>query len=155
MVKKLLAVLLFIFAANYNCQPLQLKSFAEIFDNIKAGAEVRVVIHYGNCKLFVDGKEETPPEDIGGMELKTFEYFGKGSIKNDAAFISASETVLISHPKYGYVYNYIKIRIYDNDSVEIIARYLDPKSYEVKMDETFRTKINNGKNEGAAFFYLN
>jgi len=122
---------------------------------MKEGGIVKVVIHYGKCKLFVEEKEENPPEVIGGMEIKAFEYFGKGAIKNESAFISASETILISHSLYGYVYNYIKIRVYDDNSVEIIARYLDPKSFEVKMDETFYTKVNNDKNDGGAFFYLN
>lgn len=153
--KILIAVLLFVFTANYNCQPTQLKSFTEIFDNMSVGAGIKVVIHYGKCKLITGGKEVIPPEAIGGMELKTFEYFGKGAIRNELAFIATSESVLISHPKYGYVYNYIKIKIFDDDSVEIIARYLDPKSYEIKMDETFYTKVNNSKNEGAAFFYMN
>jgi hypothetical protein len=122
---------------------------------MKAGVEIRVVIHYGKCKLIIEGKEVIPPEVIGGMEIKTFEYFGKGSTKNESTFISTSEKVLISHPEYGYVYNYIKIKIFDDDSVEIIARYLDPKSFEIKMDETFYTKVNNGKNEGASYFYMN
>jgi hypothetical protein len=61
--------------------------------------------------------------------------------------------VLISHPRYGYVLNYVKLRIADDDTVEIIARYLKPGTYEVVMDETFRGALSDGKTEkGVACF---
>ena len=75
------------------------------------------------------------------------------SIRNEKAYVTASETRLISHRSYGYVLNYVKIRIFEDDSVEIIARYLDPNSYEVKMDETFTALVNNGSNDGAVYLY--
>ena len=75
------------------------------------------------------------------------------SIRNELAFVSSSENVLISHSYYGYVYNYVKLRIYENEKVEIIARYLDPLTLEVRMDETFYTLINNGENDGGLFLF--
>lgn len=135
-------------------QTQQLKDFNQLFNSLKSGESVRAIIHYELCRLVIDGKEEVAPNAIGGMDLNTFEYFAKGSVRNDNAFISASETVLISHPRYGYVLNYVKLRIYEDDNVEIVARYLDPKTYEVKMDETFYARINNGNNSGALFLYV-
>ena len=75
------------------------------------------------------------------------------SVRNDKAYVTASETKLIAHRSYGYVLNYVKIRIFEDDSVEIIAQYLDPKTYEVKMDETFNAVINNSSNDGAVYLY--
>jgi len=135
-------------------QTQQLKDFNQLFNSLKSGETVRAIIHYELCRLVIDGKEEVAPNAIGGMDLNTFEYFAKGSVRIDNAFISVSETVLISHPRYGYVLNYVKLRIYEDDNVEIVARYLDPKTYEVKMDETFYTRINNGNNSGALFLYV-
>lgn len=135
-------------------QTQQLKDFNQLFNSLKSGETVRAIIHYELCRLVIDGKEEVAPNAIGGMDLNTFEYFAKGSVRIDNAFISVSETVLISHPRYGYVLNYVKLRIYEDDNVEIVARYLDPKTYEVKMDETFYARINNGNNSGALFLYV-
>ncbi|NMB81677.1 MAG: hypothetical protein GYA14_07640 [Ignavibacteria bacterium] len=135
-------------------QENQLKDFNRLLSSIKSGAEVRTIIHYSLAKLVIDGKTEQAPDAIGGMNLNTFEYFAIGSVRNDKAFVSASETVLISHPRYGYVLNYIKLRIYEDNTVEIIARYLDPKTYEIKMDEIFYGEINNGSNNGAVYLFL-
>lgn len=134
-------------------QPIQLNNFDELLSSLKEGRNVRAVIYYSKCRLVVDGKEEKSNEVVGGMGLNTFEYFAKATVNNDRAFIASSETVLIFHPRYGHVLNYVKLRIYDDDSVEIIARYLDPITYEIKMDETFYSSIAYANNDAAVYFY--
>ncbi len=136
-------------------QPEQLKNFESLLANLKSGNTVKAIIHYSLAKLVIDGKEEKAPDAIGGMEFRTFEYFAKGTVRNDRAFISISETVLISHMRYGYVLNYVKLRTYEDNSLEIIARYLDPRTYEVRMEETFYSEINNGANSGAVYLFVN
>ena len=133
-------------------QTASLKSFNEIFSSLQDGKRVRLVVHYDKCRLTINGKEEKSPDAVGGMDLNSFEYFAKGSVKNERAFVTSSETILISHPRYGYVYNYIKLRVYDDNEVEIIARYLDPKTFEVKMDESFYSVVSTNNN--AVLFYL-
>jgi len=135
-----------------NAQTTQLNNFDEIMNALKSGESVRAVIYYGDTKLIIDGNEEEAPNAVGGMMLETWEYFAKGTVRNERAYVTSSESVLIGHGYYGYVYNYAKLRIYEDNSVEIIARYLDPKTFEVKMDETFKSVINNGE-EGAVYFY--
>jgi hypothetical protein len=149
-------LLLLVFNTSFLfCRSISLKSYDELFGALKEGKSVRVVIHFGKCQLIIDGKEEKAPDAIGGMDLKTFECFAGASVKNKKSFITSSETQLISHPRFGYVYNYVKLRIYEDDTVEIIARYLDPKNLDVKMDETFRTSINSKHKDGAVLFFAN
>ncbi len=132
----------------------QLTNFEEVYDAVVGGEEVRIVIHYAKTDLMIDGKAEEAPDAIGGMDLGTYEYFAVGTVRNEKAYISTSETVLIGHPFYGYVLNYVKLRIYEDDTVEVIAQYLDPNTYEVKMDEKFLGKINNIENEAGIYFYI-
>jgi hypothetical protein len=154
MKKPLLFILLFIFSVSpINSQPIQLNNFEELMSALINGNDIRLVIHYSKCKLMVDGKEENGPDIIGGMEIKSFEYFAAKTIGNEKAFLASSETLLIHHSRYGYVFNYVKIRIFENNQTEVFARYLDPVSYEVKMDDVFYSEINNGKNEGGLFCY--
>ncbi len=130
-----------------------LADFAAIMNALTEGKEVRAVLHYGHCRLLVDGKETAAPDAIGGMELTTFEYFAAGSIGNPKAFVTTSETVLISHPTRGYVYNYVKLKIYEDNAVDVVARYLNPSTFEVVMDEIFYGQISTGtENHGAYFF---
>ncbi len=153
--KKILYTIL-ILCAGINtliCQPVQLKNFKETLNSLKNGNSVRVVVYYKKCKLITGGKEEQPPDAVGGMELKSFEYFAKGSVNNEKSYIASSEIVLISHPRYGMVYNYIKFRFFEDNTVEITARYIDPKTYEVKMDESFYSYIDDMNNDAAVMLY--
>lgn len=154
MKKIFLQLILFIGVSSFSfAQTTQLKNFNELMDALKSGEDVRAVIHYGETKLIIDDVEEVAPNAIGGMGLHTWEYFAVGVVRNDKAYVTASELVLIGHPFYGYVYNYAKLRIYEDNSVQIIARYLEPNTFEVKMDETFYSTINDGGEEGAVYFY--
>ncbi len=150
--KSIILFIMVFVTANIFAQKNQLTNFNSLMESLKMGKDVKSIIHYGKCKLIIDGKEETAPDAIGGMEFKTFEYFAKGSVNNEKAFVTSSKTILISHPRYGYVYNYAKVKIYEDGNSQIIARYLDPKTLEVKMDETFFTEIAN-ENKGALFLF--
>jgi len=146
-------LILYLTASNSaKCQPTQITNFDQLLTALKTGEDVCTVIDYSKCKLLVDGKEEKAPEAIGGMGINPFEYFAKGAVKNSKAFITASENKLISHPKYGYVYNYVKIRIYEDNTVELIARYLEPKTFEVLLDEKFYSTIAADKDAAVVFY---
>jgi hypothetical protein len=88
------------------------------------------------------------------MDLATYEYFAAGAVGNTEGYVAASHTQLIRHPRYGYVLNYVKVSVYDGGTVKIVAQYLSPATYEVRMDETFTTIVADGTNKGAAVFYL-
>ena len=153
---------LFVFFTFLNTIAAQtaLHNFDEVMTALKAGKSVKAVIYYGKCKLFSDGVEEKEsPNAIGGMKLDTYEYFDTSVFKNKVpSFVTSSQTVLINQYYYGYVYNYVKIKVKTDNSVEIVARYLRPRKFSSKfkvvMDETFKGQINDGKNDGAVSFFV-
>lgn len=131
----------------------QITDYEGLFDALMKGEEVRIVIHYGRTRLITDNEEFDAPDVIGGMHISAFEYFSKGSIRNPRAMIVTSETVLIGHPRYEHVYNYARIRFYDDNEVQITAKYLTTGDYETVMDQKFYGSINNGKNDGAVYLF--
>jgi hypothetical protein len=136
-------------------ESVRLDNFDDILAALKSGSNVRAVFHYKDCTLVIDGKTiDDVPDAIGGMSLDTFEYFAPRSIGNESGFIASSQSVLISHPSHGFVLNYVKLNVYDNGKVRIVAMYLSPGDFEIKMDESFHTVIGDEKNTGAAFFYV-
>lgn len=149
-----LIILLSIFTSGAFAQK-QLTSFNEILDYLKAGKPVNVVIHYGKCILVSDGDTIKSPAAIGGMPLMPYEYFPPKILGNPLAFIACSETVLIANRKYKYVQNYVKLKILENNNIEITARYLLPKNLKEVMDETFYGKINDGTNDEGIYFFSN
>ena len=136
-----------------NAQQHQIKNFDQLLLALRNGTEVRAVIEYGLCKLIADSVETKSPDAIGGLSLSTFEYFATMSVRNPKAFVSSSQTVVISHPRYGHVLNYVRLKIFDDNNVEIIARYLSPTTYQVVMDETFYGSISSGNDNKAVHLY--
>jgi hypothetical protein len=157
--KKIIALLVVSLFANTLFAQTAVKNFEQLMTALKDGKSVKVVIYYSKCKLFSDGKEQPDTIDaIGGMRLDTYEYFDSSVFHGKVpSFVTTSETVLINHRSYGYVFNYVKIKISNNNSVEIMARYLKPRKfsskYKVVMDETFKGKINDGTNNEGVLFY--
>ena len=150
--KRLLIIMLLI-TAVVSLSAKQVKNFEELMEILRQGEDANVVIEYGNCKLISDNEESTAPNAIGGMPIDVWEYFAPMSIGNPQAFVVCSQTKLINLG--GFVYNYAKLKISDDNSVILTAQYADPQEFELEMNEKFFTTINDGKNEGAAYLYSN
>lgn len=133
----------------------QLTDFQQLMSNLKKGKTVKAVIDYSKCILVVDGKDTVAAKDtpraIGGMEFRTWEFFDTMVVKNKFAFVSTSESVLISHPRYGYITNYVRLKIFNNNKAELLVRYLD--NYKEVVDETFYTIINDKKNNSGLLLF--
>lgn len=132
-------------------KPLQLKNFSDLMSALRQGYKVRAIVHYGDCKLLVDGKETKAPDAVGGMDIDVFEYFAKNSVRNAEAFLAFSYTSMINLK--GYLYNYVKFKIYEDNRVEVTAQYAKTISYRKIMDETFYTTINDKSGKGALYLF--
>lgn len=148
----ILCVALMVFAEN----PTQLKNFNELMEFLKKGNEVNVVLHYAECQLISDNEiVEKVPDAIGGMKLDVWEYFAPMVVHNEKAFLVSSSSKLIQYPKGdGFVYNYVKIKFYEDNSVQIMAQYLDSVSYEILMNESFYGKISDEKNNEGIYIFV-
>ena len=144
--KNIIAVLMVLIISSMAVgQDNQLKSLDDVMKALESGKYVRIVFYYKKCKLISENEEVARvPDAIGGMTLETFEYFAENSIGNKEAYLSASESVLIHHPSQGIVYNYAKVRIFKSGKIRLIVQYIDPKTFELKMDESFYTTIGDG-----------
>jgi hypothetical protein len=132
--------------------PEQIKSFDRLTEVLTSGGRVRAVFRYARCRLVMEGDTTDAPDAVGGMELGTFEYFAPQAVGNPRAFVSASQTSLIARRK-GHVYNYVKLRLYQDGGAEITARYLQPPKMKVVMDELFLGELNDGQNQGGVYLY--
>lgn len=134
-----------------SARPVQLYNFQDLMSAIKKGHQVRAVIHYGQCKLVCDGKEIKAPDAIGGMEITPFEYFNRNAVKNPQAYLVFSHASLINLK--GYIYNYAKFKVFEDNRVEVTAQYAKTNSYRIIMDETFYTTISNREGKGALYLF--
>jgi hypothetical protein len=152
---RILLTLILLFGGTVVAQT-QIKDFNELMKALKTGKEVKAVFHYNQCQLISDNEiSKDSINAIGGMPVSTWEYFARMAVYNKKAFLVASESRLISNPKAdnGFVHNYVKMKVYEDDSVKITAKYINPKTYEETMSENFFGEINNGRNKGGIYLY--
>jgi len=121
-----------------------LTSYDDLMDALQDGAPVRVVVHYAECRMIADNEEDTAPDAVGGMDVDTFEAFAAGAVGNPEAFLVFSHASLIEHPRRGFVLNHVKFRVGSGGEITVEARYLDPGTHEVTMEEKFFTSFADG-----------
>lgn len=134
----------------------QIRNFGRLMHILEQGYEVSIVIKYAKCNLELDGEIVDDKIDaVGGMKIDVFEYFSRGVVYNEEAFVVFSESKLIKNPiGDGFVYNYVKVKIFESNKVIITAKYLNATTMDEEMSEKFYGNINNGKNDGGIFLYL-
>lgn len=152
--KVLFPLLLLCLSLSVVAQSPGLTDFGQLMDALKQGREVRMVVDYAQCRLVEDGQEvPDPPEAIGGMGLDTWEFFEAGVVYNKLPYVVFSESKLIANPQgKGYVYNYVKVKVRADNTVELTARYVDARTMKTRMDETFFTTVYDGTTGAARFF---
>ncbi len=128
-------------------EPVHLTSLDEIMDALEGGYHVRATLFYGDCTI----NGSAVIDATGGMAVDTYEWFAAGSIGNPQDYVafSHSSLVLISGVHY---YDYVKVRVYADGSVQVIAEYLDPVTYTVDMYEEFDCDLDMGDG-GAVVLY--
>ena len=128
--------------------PTQITTYSDLLAALKSGARVRGVFDYGKCTIL----GAPGPDALGAMGLDTFEWFAKGVVGNAKAYIAASENKLIAYPP-GHVYDYVKVRVFEDEKVTIGVQYLDPVTFAVSVDETINCGLSDAMTErGATFF---
>jgi len=150
----ILSVLLFPCQFGF-AQTTRLSSFDELMQSLNSGERVRVVIEYGLCQWAPSENKQTPtPKAVTGMDIDTYEYFSVGAVHNKNAFVVFSNSKLIQNPiGKGFVFNYGKVRINDDNTVQVTAKYIHPRNHKELMSEVFVGKLNDGhNNEGINIF---
>ena len=135
-------------------QTTRIIDFGHLLNDLNNGEKIRIAIDYGKCNWHDTTIQKRTPEAVTGMAIDTYEYFAPGAIHNPKAFVVFSTTKLIQNPRgKGYVYNYGKVRIFSDNTVQITATYIHPRTYKERMNQVFTGIINNGTNGEGIHLY--
>lgn len=124
------------FALDY-----RIKSYSQLSHSLESGYEVRAVTDFGKCT----STEKLNGNPIGGLNFDQFlRYQIKDEDGNAREAIATSSNMLIRHPQFGMVYNYVRLRVFADDSVQLYSELIDPKSFTMLNQKTFQCRISNG-----------
>eukprot|EP01120_Amphizonella_sp_Union-15-10_P002049 TRINITY_DN1218_c0_g3_i1.p1 TRINITY_DN1218_c0_g3~~TRINITY_DN1218_c0_g3_i1.p1 ORF type:complete len:161 (-),score=14.27 TRINITY_DN1218_c0_g3_i1:36-482(-) len=143
---KVAFILSLIISTFTTASAVQLQNFDDLYSSLLAGLDVKVVAYYEQCSL--DG--QPGPKATGGALIDTWEYFED---LESYPFLAFSHSVLIVHNRYGTILDKVRFKFNSLNQVFINAQYLDPVTYELKMNETFVCKIGISKNVGGVYLF--
>lgn len=116
--------------------PVMLADYASLMSDLREGRRVRAVLDYARCTL----GGSPGPAAVGAMSIDTFEWFDAGVVGNLNAYVTFSETKFINYAG-NYVNNYVKVRIYSDNSATVTAEYVNPTTLAFTMSEKFTCAI--------------
>jgi hypothetical protein len=120
-------------------EPVHLTSLDEIMAALEGGYQVRATLFYGDCTI----NGSAVIDATGGMSVDTYEWFAAGSIGNTQDYVAFSHSSLVLISGFHY-YDYVKVRVYADGAVQVIAEYLEPTTFSVDMYEEFDCDLDMG-----------
>jgi hypothetical protein len=130
-----------------------LNNYSELLNSLKKGDEVRAIIQFKKCSSPL--KDTNSPNDVIGS--MNFTNFNKYKIQIDKQIkkegIATSITMLVKTAQNKFVNNYVRLRIFEDNSAEIFSEFLDPTNYSSIKNATFSCHLSNGKDDNAIALY--
>ncbi len=129
-----------------------LSSYSDLLGAVKDGDNVRAVMTLSKCTPL----NQSVDNDIGALGGMDFTNFNKyqtlisGQQKN---IISTSINVIVEHNQLGTVYDYVRLRVFEDNSAELFSEYLDPKNYARLGSRSFVCHLSDGKDQNGIVLY--
>jgi hypothetical protein len=133
------------FAAAYK----NLSNYPELLTALKNGHGVRAIIQINTTPNDIESKHDV----IGAMNFTQFNKYPivtNGQVKNG---IATSINMLVQHKKYGFVYDYVRLRVFEDNSAELFSAFLNPKTYAQLQSITFYFQLNDKKAKNKIVLY--
>jgi hypothetical protein len=146
--KKLACASLLVFSQLALANPQQLvPSYSELLNSISQGSNIRAIMYVKKCSPSIS------EDAIAGMSFTNFNKYQVEVNNKKKDTIATSITMLASHPQFGAIYNYVRLRVFADDTVEIFSEYLDPTSFKPLASKTMNCKVSNGHDDNGVMLY--
>ncbi|MFI4937425.1 MAG: VirK family protein [Candidatus Berkiellales bacterium] len=143
----LMSVSQVIFAAN----PKILSTYPELSQALTEGHSVRAIMTLNKCKA--DSTEVKKADVIGGANFTNFNIYQLEENGEKKNIIATSTHMLLEHGKFGTVYHYGRIRVYEDNTVKVFNEYLDPKAFTKHKAVSFTCHLSNGTDKNGVVLY--
>jgi glycogen synthase len=144
---------LFLFVVNaqiaYAATHTLLPSYGELSKALIQGDEVRAIITLKHCTDHAG--QAVKNELTGGLN---FTQFNKYLLSDEKRFtIATSTNMLVKTPNYGHVYNYVRLRIFEDNSAELLSEFIDPKNFNILKTASYHCHLKNSDEPAGVSLY--
>jgi len=146
--KKLFLFSIIIVSQIANANPSRLiTNYSDLLSSVSQGKTIRAIMFTKKCS------PAATEDAIAGINFTTFNKYQVpvGSEKKDTIATSIMMTVL--HDQLGPVNDYVRLRVFADNSVEIFNDFLDPTTYKSLGSKTMNCAISNGHDQNGVLLY--
>jgi hypothetical protein len=128
-----------------------LTNYPDLLSAVSQGDTVRAVIYMNKCSIKTNSTD--PNDVIAGMNFTIFNKYQISVGGKQKNMIATSTNMLIEHSVLGTIYNYVRVRVFDDNTAEVYSEYLDPISYTQKGVMTANCLVSNGHDQNGIWLY--
>ncbi|CAF1004043.1 unnamed protein product [Brachionus calyciflorus] len=133
-----------IYFQNSTTESRSLLKYEEVKQALNNGHKLRIVMDYKDMNFYFNDTLTPSPDEKSGFDLNDYQYFARNAIGNPKEFIITSFTIMVVHPRYGPIFDYGKIRMYEDEKFELIVYFLNAADYKVIEYKSFNTTLDAG-----------
>lgn len=128
-----------------------LGNYSDLLHAISQGDSIRAIMYVNKCSIT---KASINIDDfIAGINFTDFNKYqvSVGNLQKNT--IATSIYKLVEHPTLGPIYNYVRLRIFEDNAAEIFSEYLDPRTYKQLGSMTANCTVSNGHDQNGILLY--
>lgn len=128
-----------------------LTTYQQLLQALTQGDEVSAVIYFDKCTL----NNAPAPQNgvISRMNIDSFVHY-KVTVEGRQRYtIATSHTLLVEHSQFGTSLNYVRLRLFEDNTAELHHAFYDPKTYEAKSVVNYICRLSNGADNNAITLY--
>lgn len=142
-------LMLFPLAACAQNYPL-ITNYTDLLNALTKAQEVKGVLALHHCTA-VEG--QAAKEMYGSFNFTHFNAYEMQENNQKKQVIATSHTLLIETKQFGPVYNYVRLRVFPDNSAEVLSEFLNPATFKVQRQSTYMCKLSDGTIEGGITLY--
>lgn len=125
-------------------------NYADLLNAVIQGNSIRTIMFINKCAM---AKTTNNQDVLASMNFTNFNKYQVNVGAQQKNVIATSINTLIEHATLGTVYNYVRLRIFDDNSAEIFSEYLNPVTYKKLGSMTANCMISNGHDQNGILLY--
>lgn len=116
--------------------PQTVNSYTDLETILAQGGNVKAVIDFSKCA--------PAAETMGSLNFSTFNKYLLNTGAQYKETIATATTVISHTNRLGYILNYVRLRVFKDNSTEILSEFIDPKNYVQLTSSAHSCKLNSG-----------
>ncbi len=122
---------------------IRIENYQDLYQTLIEGNEVRAIIQLSECHSDSQPLEKKPTALAGGLNFSQFNAYQIKINDKPTHIIATSINMLVDSQQHGPAYNYVRLRVFENNQVEIVSMFLKPTDYSTLSKNTFRCALSN------------